>query len=82
MEITLSSKGRLVLPAPLRRRLRLKRRAKFEVEERDGGVFLRPKSENGGVRPVKHLAAGALKFGPRDYALDEFASAVGEDDAP
>lgn len=82
MEVTLSSKGQIVLPAPLRRRLRLKQRARLEVEERDGGVFLRLKDASAGVCPVTPLPAGALKFGARDYALDEFADAAGEDDLP
>ncbi len=82
MEITLSSKGHLVLPAPIRRRLQLKKRSRLEVEERDGRVFLRPKAEPKGTCPVPPLPEGALKFGSRDYALDEFAEAVGEDDRP
>ena len=40
MQVTLSSKGQLVLPAPIRRRLRLKARSKVELEERDGGVYI------------------------------------------
>lgn len=79
MQLTLSSKGQLVLPAPVRRRLRLQPRAKLHLEERDGGLFLRPATVG---EPPEPLPPGALKFGPRDYALDRFAATVGEDDAP
>jgi AbrB family looped-hinge helix DNA binding protein len=82
MQLTLSSKGQIVLPAPVRRRLRLKARAKLELEEREGGVFLRPAQNHPAVAPIKSLRPGALKFGPADYALDKFAAAAGEDDTP
>jgi AbrB family looped-hinge helix DNA binding protein len=82
MQVTLSSKGQLVLPAPIRRRLRLKARAKLDLEERDGGVFLRPATRSASMAPVAHAAPGSLKFGPRDRALDQLAADLGEDDAP
>ncbi len=82
MQITLSSRGQIVLPAPVRRRLRLKARDRLDLEEREGGVFLRPAESIPSFKPIKLLPPGALKFGPADYELDRFAEAAGEDDAP
>lgn len=83
MQVTVSSKGQIVLPAPVRRRLRLKARSKLELEEREDGLFLRPaKTKRGTFAPIEYAPPGTLRFGPRDRALDEFADAVGEDDAP
>jgi AbrB family looped-hinge helix DNA binding protein len=42
METTLSSKGQIVLPAAVRRQLRLVQGERLAVEFRDGGVLLRP----------------------------------------
>ena len=83
MQLTVSSKGQIVLPAPVRRRLRLKARSKLELEEREDGLFLRPaRTVKAAFEPIDYPPPGALKFGPRDHALDKFAAAVGEDDTP
>lgn len=82
MQVILSSKGQLVLPAPVRRRLKLKKRARLDLEVRDGGVFLRPVGVEPPIEPIEYLPPGSIKFTERDYALDKFAAAVGEDDAP
>lgn len=82
MQLTLSTKGQLVLPAPMRRRLRLRARSKVEIEEREDGIFIRPAKPARPFEPIDYVPPGALKFGPRDHALDQFAAAAGEDDAP
>jgi AbrB family looped-hinge helix DNA binding protein len=41
METTLSSKGQIVLPAEVRRRLKLTHGSRLSVEIRDGGVLLK-----------------------------------------
>lgn len=82
MQLTLSARGQIVLPAAMRRRLHLQSHAKVELEEREGGIFIRPTKTARLTEAVKHSPAGSLKFGPRDYALDRFAVAAGEDDAP
>ena len=82
MEITLSSKGQIVLPAHVRRRLKLKKRAKLELEERDGGVFLRPADNIPPFEPIDYPPPGSLKLSKFDYELDKFAAAVGGEDAP
>ena len=82
MQLTLSTNGQLVLPAPMRRRLRLRARSMVEVEERDDGIFIRPARPVGAVDHIDFAPPGSLKFGPRDYALDRFAAAAGEDDSP
>jgi AbrB family looped-hinge helix DNA binding protein len=69
MQLTLSSKGQIVLPAPMRRRLRLKTRAKLEIEERDGGLFIRPAKTVPPVQPIDYPAPGALKLDPWEHAL-------------
>ena len=82
MQATLSSKGQLVLPAPVRRRLKLKKRARLDLEVRDGGVFLRPVGAVPPFEPIEYLPPGSIKFTERDHALDKFAAAVGEDHTP
>ena len=73
MVLTLSSKGQVVLPAPIRRQLKLKSRSKLELEVRDGGVFLRPVGKLPPFEPIDYPPPGSLKLGPRDYALDKLA---------
>lgn len=76
MKLTLSSKGQLVIPAPIRRKYRLRARSKVELEERDGGLFIRPaNSASGTIPPIDYLPPGAIKFSRRDDALDELAGA-------
>ena len=79
MQLTLSTKGQLVLPAPLRRALGLRARSRVSVEERDGGILLRPVRSARAFAPIEYLPAGAIKLTPADYALDRMA---GEDDEP
>ena len=73
MLLTLSSKGQVVLPAPVRRKLHLRARAKLELEIRDGGVFLRPIGKLPTFEPIDYPPPGSLKLGPRDCALDKLA---------
>jgi AbrB family looped-hinge helix DNA binding protein len=79
MQLTLSSKGQIVLPAPMRRRLGLKARSKLEIEEREGGLFLRPAKSVPAFEPIDYPPPGSLKPGPRDYALDKL---FGEESGP
>jgi len=79
MQLTLSSKGQIVLPAPIRRRLKLKARSKLEIEERDGGVFIRPASRQKAIEPIDYLPVGAIRPSKRDYALQDLA---GPDEGP
>jgi len=71
MQLTISSKGQLVIPAPMRRRLSLKARSKVEIEERDGGLFIRPARRAKPIEPIEYAPPGSLKLSERDYALDE-----------
>jgi AbrB family looped-hinge helix DNA binding protein len=48
MHATLSPKGQVVLPVAMRRRLRLDPGGTVEIEERSGGIFIRP----AGSRPL------------------------------
>ena len=73
MQLTLSSKGQIVLPAPMRRRLRLKARSKLEIEERDGGLFLRPSDALPAFEPIDYPPPGSLKLSKWDYELDKLA---------
>lgn len=73
MQLTLSSKGQIVLPAPMRRRLRLKARSKLEIEERDGGLFLRPSDALPAFEPIDYPPPGSLKVNRRMLALDKLA---------
>jgi AbrB family looped-hinge helix DNA binding protein len=81
MQVTLSSKGQIVLPAPVRRRLRLKKRAKLELEERDGGVFLRPTGTLPPFEPIDYPPPGSLKVNKRMIEMDKlFAVETSPDD--
>lgn len=77
MQLTLSSKGQVVLPAPVRRRLRLKPRAKLELEERDGGLFLRPARSSAGIEPISYPPPGSLKLDKWEHALMARSSDAG-----
>jgi AbrB family looped-hinge helix DNA binding protein len=74
MQLTLSSKGQVVLPAPMRRRLHLKPRAKLEIEERDGGLFLRSAKVSPRIEPIDYPAPGTVKVNKRMIALDRLFS--------
>jgi AbrB family looped-hinge helix DNA binding protein len=82
MEVTLSSKGQLVIPAPFRRRLRLRARSKVQIEEHEGGLLIRPIAKAASaIPPIDYLPPGALKLSRRDRALDRLAGPdIGPDD--
>lgn len=73
MVLTLSSKGQVVLPAPVRRQLKLKSRAKLELEVRDGGVFLRPVGRLPAFEPIDYPPPGSLKVNKRMLEFDRLA---------
>ncbi len=73
MQLTLSSKGQIVLPAPMRRRLGLKARSKLEIEEREGGLFLRPAEAPASFEPIDYPPPGSLKVNRRMLELDKLA---------
>ena len=79
MQTTLSSKGQIVLPAPMRRVLGLKAKSKVLVEERDGGIFIRPARRKATFAPIDYLPPGAIKLSESAYELDALAA---EDDVP
>jgi len=81
MQATLSSKGQIVLPAPIRRALGLRAKSKVLIEERDGGIFIRPMRRQKGpaIVPIEYLPPGAIKLSESSYRLDAIA---GEDDLP
>lgn len=68
METTLSSKGQVVLPAAVRRQLRLTRGERLALEVRDGGVLLRPMNMPRAYKMVNHPVSGLpamVPVGPR-----------------
>ena len=80
MQVTLSTKGQLVLPAGVRRRLKLKPRARLNLEVRDGGVFLRSADALPPFEPIDYAPAGSLKLSKFDYALDKLSEETGPHD--
>ncbi|HEX9781496.1 MAG TPA: AbrB/MazE/SpoVT family DNA-binding domain-containing protein [Opitutaceae bacterium] len=82
MQLTLSSKGQLVIPAPIRRKYRLRARSKIELEERDGGLFIRPAGRQASaIPPIEYLPPGAIQYSRRDYAMMEHAAVeIGPED--
>jgi AbrB family looped-hinge helix DNA binding protein len=79
MQVTLSSKGQIVLPALLRRAIGLRPRSKLEIEERDGGLFIRAAGRPRSFEPIEYAPPGSIKLSRDDYKLDRLA---GEDDSP
>ena len=79
MQTTVSSKGQIVLPAPIRRVLGLRAKSKVLIEERDGGIFIRPVRKATTFAPIEYLPLGAIKLSESTYALDAVAA---EDDTP
>jgi hypothetical protein len=63
----------------MRRLLGLRAKSKVQIEERDGGLFIRPVSRKRSIAPIDYLHDGAIKLSETDYALDLSA---GEDDVP
>jgi AbrB family looped-hinge helix DNA binding protein len=64
METTLSSKGQLVLPAEVRRKLKMAQGARLSVEIREGGVFLHSVRRIRTYRPAKHPVSGLTVMVP------------------
>jgi AbrB family looped-hinge helix DNA binding protein len=79
MQTTLSSKGQIVIPAPMRRLLGLRAKSKVLIEERDGGILISPVSRKPAIAAIDYLPDGAIKLSKADYALDLTA---GEDAVP
>lgn len=63
----------------MRRLLGLKTRSKVLIEERDGGIFIRPLKRRARIQPIEYLPPGAIKLTESAYALD---ASAGEDDIP
>lgn len=58
MQTTLSNKGQVVLPASVRRRLRVGQGERLAVELREGGVLLRPVVRARRYKPAVHPVSG------------------------
>jgi AbrB family looped-hinge helix DNA binding protein len=58
MRITVSSKGQVVLPAEVRRRLRLVQGERLSVEVRGDSVILRPLPEPRRYQAARHPRSG------------------------
>jgi AbrB family looped-hinge helix DNA binding protein len=81
--ITLSSKGQIVLPAEVRRRLRLVKGERLSVEVRDGSVVLRPLAEPRRYKSARHPRSGlpvmvALQPPKRKVSAAEIARLLAE----
>ena len=61
---TISDKGQLTLPAPMRKRLGIKSRSKVEVEIRDSEIVIRPAKS---VRDVAGIFAKYAKGKTTDW---------------
>ena len=78
METTLSSKGQLVLPAKIRRQLRLARGERLSIEVRGETVVLRAATQRRRYRTQRHAVSGlpvmvALEPAPRKVTAAEIA---------
>ena len=70
---TLTSKGQITLPAPMREKLRLKAGSKVMFEEQADGSFL-VRKETGDIRALKGLLKA--KRGERPLTLEEMDEAI------
>jgi len=66
MEIAVTIKGQVVIPAKLRHRLGIKKGTKLHVEEREGEIILRPLN-----REYFQKMSGILKGGGLVKTLEE-----------
>ncbi len=78
MRATVSSKGQVVLPAEVRRQLRLVEGEELSVEVHGASVFLRPLSEPRAYKKARHHKSGlpvmlALKPPKRRVTAAEIA---------
>jgi len=78
LETTLSTKGQLVLPAGVRRQLRLAKGERLSVEVRGDSVVLRPVARRRRYRQARHPKSGlpimvALKPPRRKVTAEEIA---------
>ncbi|HEX9785318.1 MAG TPA: AbrB/MazE/SpoVT family DNA-binding domain-containing protein [Opitutaceae bacterium] len=78
METMVSSKGQIVLPAAVRRKLRLTKGERLEVDLREDGVFLRPicaaRPYKAATHPVSGLPVMTTKTrGARKVTAGEIA---------
>lgn len=78
METTLSSKGQLVLPATVRRQLRLVRGERLSIEVQGDSVVLRPLAQRRRYRSARHPVSGlpvmvAVKPSRRRVTAEEVA---------
>jgi len=83
METTLSSKGQLVLPAKVRRQLRLAKGERLSIEVRGDSVVLRPVAEPRRYKTARHPKSGlpvmvALKPPKRKVGAAEIARLYAE----
>ena len=78
MNVKIDKAGRIILPKPVRDRLRLRQGSSFKVEERPEGVLLKPI----GQRPSMVKENGLwvhLGSVPRSFDWDEVVDSVRED---
>lgn len=78
MRATISSKGQVVLPAEVRRRLRLAKGELLSIEVRGDSVLLRPLAEPRRYKTVRHPKSGlpvmvAVKAPKRKVTAAEIA---------
>ncbi len=83
METILSSKGQLVLPAEVRRRLGLVQGERLAVEVRGDSVVLHARPQRRAYRPARHPKSGlpvmvALKPPRRRVTAAEIARLIAE----
>jgi hypothetical protein len=63
----------------MRRGLGLRAKSEVLVEERDGGIFIRPVPKGGSFAPIDYLPPGTIEVSETALALDAMAA---EDDVP
>ena len=71
MEISVTVKGQVVIPAKIRYRLGIKKGSKFHVEERNGEIILRPLTKEYFQRMSGILKGGGLVKGLKETRVED-----------
>jgi AbrB family looped-hinge helix DNA binding protein len=74
MRTRLSAKGQIVVPSAIRRTKRWQPGTEFDVEERDGGLLLRPVTSAGTTSIAEVF--GCLKYDGPALTVEEMHDAV------
>ncbi len=77
--VFVGEKGRIVIPASIRRRLGIKPGTELVVEQTNGGILLRPKRKLGARQLLGVAGSGRVRIEDIENSLAEDVRGVGND---